>query len=126
MKKYDILVVDDSENFRDLIKDFLQKQSEIGKVIVSGSGSDAIELLKNFNPSVILMDIVMPGMNGFEASQKIRQINPDVPIIILSGNEATDSREAVEKLGLNGFINKVNLVSELMPVIFKSLRNKQI
>lgn len=126
MKKYDILVVDDSENFRDLIKDFLQKQPEVGKVIVSGSGSDAIELLKNFNPSVILMDIVMPGMNGFEASQKIRQINPDVPIIILSGNEATDSREAVEKLGLNGFINKVNLVSELMPVIFKSLRNKQI
>lgn len=126
MKKYDILVVDDSENFRDLIKDFLQKQSEVGKVLPSGSGAEAIECLKSFNPSVILMDIVMPGMNGFEASQKIRQINSEIPIIILSGYEVTDWREAVEKLGLNGFVNKVNLVSELMPVIFKSLRNKQI
>ncbi len=123
MKKYDILVVDDSEKFRDLIKDFLQKQSEVGKVITLASGAEAIAQLNNFNPSIILMDIVMPGMNGFEASQKIRQINPKALIIILSGNEATDSLEVVGRLGLNGFVNKVNIVSELMPAIFKALRN---
>ena len=126
MKNISILIVDDSESFRDLITEFLNQQSEVGEVNTASSGKEAIDLLEKFTPNVVLMDIVMPEMNGFEASEHIRKKMPAVPIIILSGNEVTDSREVIPKMGLNGFVQKVNVVSELMPAIFKSLRKDSI
>lgn len=126
MEKLDILVVDDSENFRELIKDFLEQQQEVQKVIAVNSGKEALDVLEKFIPKVILMDIVMPDLNGFETSEIIRSKFPEMPIIILSGNEVTDARIMIEKLKLNGFVNKVNLVSELMPAIFKSLRKRKL
>ncbi len=125
MEKLDILVVDDSENFRELIKDFLEQQQEVQKVTTAVSGKEAIEHLEKFTPKVILMDIVMPDLNGFETSEIIRSKFPDMPIIILSGNEVTDAHEMIEKFKLNGFVNKINLVSELIPAIFKSLRKRK-
>jgi CheY-like chemotaxis protein len=122
MKNISILIVDDSESFRDLITEFLNQQSEVGEVYTASSGKESIDLLEKFAPNVVLMDIVMPEMNGFEASEQIRKKMPAVPIIILSGNEVTDSRDVIAKMGLNGFVQKVNVVSELMPAIFKSLR----
>ncbi len=122
MNKINILVVDDSENFREIIFDFLKNQKEINDVKCVGSGPEAIEILENYSPHVILMDIVMQGMNGFEASMIVRENHPAMPIIILSGNEVTDSRAVIEKMSLNGFVNKINVVTELMPAIFKSVR----
>jgi CheY-like chemotaxis protein len=122
MKNISILIVDDSESFRDLISEFLNQQSEVSEVNTASSGQEAIDLLEKFTPTVILMDIVMPEMNGFEASEHIRKKLPTVPIIILSGNEVSDSRDIINRMGLNGFVQKVNVVSELMPAIFKSLR----
>jgi CheY-like chemotaxis protein len=122
MKNISILIVDDSENFRDLITEFLNQQTEVGEVKTASSGKEAINLLDKFTTDVVLMDIVMPEMNGFEASEHIRKKVPEVPIIILSGNEVTDSRDVITKMGLNGFVQKVNVISELMPAIFKSLR----
>lgn len=126
MEKLDILVVDDSENFRELIKDFLEQQQEVNKITTVSSGKEAVDILEKIKPKIILMDIVMPDLNGFETSEIIRSKFPEMPIIILSGNEVTDARVMIEKLKLNGFVNKVNLVSELMPAIFKSLRKRKL
>lgn len=122
MKNISILVVDDSASFRELISEFLKQQNEVVEIFSASSGKEAIELLDKFTPHVVLMDIVMPEMNGFEASQLIRKKFPSLPIILLSGNEVTDSRDVILKMGLNGFVQKVNVISELMPAIFSSLR----
>lgn len=124
MKNISILVVDDSVSFRELITEFLQQQKEVGEIHTASSGKQAIELLDKITPHVVLMDIIMPEMNGFEASQLIRQKFPKLPIIVLSGNEVTDSRDVISKMGLNGFVQKVNVISELMPAIFSSLRKQ--
>jgi CheY-like chemotaxis protein len=122
MQKISILVVDDSPSFRDLVTEFLKQQNEVGEILAVSSGEEAVDSLIKMTPHLILMDIVMPQMNGFEATEHIRKKLPSVPIIILSGNEVADSREIISRLGLNGFVRKVNVVSELMPAIFKSLR----
>ncbi len=122
MEKLNILVVDDSQSFREIITEFLKEQNEVGEVLTAKSGNEAIELLKKFLPNVILMDIVMPGLNGFETSEIIRKEHPLIPIIVLSGNEITDADEMVKKLNLNGYISKLNIMRELMPMIFKSIR----
>lgn len=122
MAKLKILVVDDSQSFREIITEFLSAQAEIAQVVTAKSGDEAIKLIKNFTPDIILMDIVMPGLNGFETSEIIRRNFPSIPIIVLSGNEITDADEMVKKLKLNGYINKLNIMRELMPSIFKSLR----
>jgi two-component system, NarL family, response regulator DegU len=122
MKKISILVVDDSKSFRELINEFLKQQNEVGEVYTAASGDESIEVVQIHTPNIILMDIVMPGMNGFEASAEIRKNYPEMPIIILSGNEVTDSNEIIKKTGLDGYIQKVNIISDLMPAIFKALR----
>ncbi len=123
MEKLNILVVDDSQSFREIITEYLKEQNEVGKVVAAKSGNEAIEILKKFVPNIILMDVVMPGMNGFETSEIIRKEHPLIPIIILSGNEVTDANDFVKKLNLSGYINKLDIMRELMPTIFKSLRN---
>lgn len=123
MEKLNILVVDDSQSFREIITEYLKEQNEVGKVVTAKSGNEAIEILKKFVPNIILMDVVMPGMNGFETSEIIRKEHPLIPIIILSGNEVTDANDFVKKLNLSGYINKLDIMRELMPTIFKSLRN---
>lgn len=122
MGKINILVVDDSQSFREIITEYLNEQAEIEQVIAVKSGDEAISILKSFTPDIILMDIVMPGLNGFEASEIIRRDYPSIPIIVLSGNEVTDADEMVKKLKLSGYINKLNIMRELMPTIFKSIR----
>lgn len=122
MAKLNILVVDDSQSFREIITEFLSAQTEVAKVITAKSGDEAIKLLKNFLPDIILMDIVMPGLNGFEVSEIIRRNFPTIPIIVLSGNEITNADEMVKKFKLSGYINKLNIMRDLMPTIFKSIR----
>jgi len=79
-----VLVVDDSPTDLHLLSEILSKNGY--SVVPAQSGEEAIELSKSEQPDLILMDIVMPGMNGFEATRAISK-NPDtasIPILIVS------------------------------------------
>ncbi|HEC13443.1 MAG TPA: response regulator [Acidiferrobacteraceae bacterium] len=79
-----ILVVDDSPTDLHLLSEILSKNGY--SVVPAQSGEEAIELAKSEQPDLILMDIVMPGMNGFEATRAISK-SPDteaIPILIVS------------------------------------------
>lgn len=95
-----ILVADDSKTNLDMITHALQKLGH--DVIPVMSGKDAIEHFKNDHPDLIILDVVMEGMDGFECAMEIRRINPDdwIPIIFLSG--AVDDENIAKGINSGG------------------------
>lgn len=79
-----ILVVDDSPVSRDLLTYIIESDPSLRVMATAENGEEAVQLVKRQKPDVIMMDIVMPKMNGFEATRHIMEIQP-IPIIIVSG-----------------------------------------
>ena len=82
MKNVKILVVDDEENIRLLFKEELEEEGY--EVEIASNGYDALEKLKKSQFCVVIMDIKMPGMDGIQALNEIKNINKDQPVILCS------------------------------------------
>jgi len=79
-----VMIVDDHEMVRKGAKGYLEAQPEIAVVAEAESGTEAVDLAREYVPDVVLMDLVMPGMDGVEATRKVKDISPRTQIIILT------------------------------------------
>lgn len=125
MKHKTVLVVDDDPNVGFLISAILKKHSEF-KVVSLYNGSEVLEFLRSDSPDIIILDLKMPGIGGFEICKKIRE-NPNtqnIPIIVLSG--LSDSKSKVEsiELGADDFITKPFEINEFRARINRILLRK--
>ena len=105
MNKIKILIVEDDEISFILIKLILKEASR--EILHAKSGTEAIELCRN-NPDIdlILMDIKIPVLNGYEATRQIREFNSDVIIIAQTAYGLTDDREKAITAGCNEHLSK--------------------
>jgi DNA-binding NarL/FixJ family response regulator len=78
----------------------------------ASSGEEAIDKIKTECPDIILMDIKMPGMDGFEATNLIKKMNPAIKIVIMSLNDEKQYIEQTRAAGADGFINKSRFVDD--------------
>lgn len=100
-----LMVVDDSKIvYMNMVK--LLQDTEFELVHYCRSGEEAIEVYKEVRPDLVTMDIIMPGMDGLEASRRILSEFPDARIIMLSSLAYDDTIEEAEKIGAKGFIYK--------------------
>jgi CheY-like chemotaxis protein len=101
-----ILVVEDTEANMYLISFILKNNGH--EVIEAKTGEDGVELFIKEKPDMILMDIQLPGIDGFEATRRIRNSNADgtVPIIALTSYAMVGDKEIAMKAGCNGYIEK--------------------
>jgi PAS domain S-box-containing protein len=90
------------------------------KLLHAKNGSEAVEIFKN-DPKIdlVLMDIKMPIMNGYEAAQKIREINPSIPIIALTAYAMTEDRETALRNGCTDYLSKPVKSTELVEMVNK-------
>ena len=118
VKKLKILIAEDDESSSQLISIYVQKFRN--KIINVQTGTEALEACRD-NPDIdlILMDIQMPGMNGYEATRQIRQFNTEVIIIALTAFALTGDREKALKAGCNDYISKPIKKDELNDVLKK-------
>ena len=122
-KKYKVLIVDDDEF---LLSMYSVKFSKSGLEVVTSTGSaDALnKLTEGFVPDVMVLDIVMPGMNGFELLEKIRSLKlaPGAIVIFLTNLGQDADIERAKKLGANGYIVKASSIpSEVYAEVMKHL-----
>lgn len=101
-----VLIVDDSRTAIHMLKQVLMQGGY--KTLEAPSGENGIDIARQNHPDLILMDVVMPGMNGFQATREIRK-NPgteNIPIIMVSGNQQGTDQIWGTRLGANDFLPK--------------------
>ena len=116
MPKPTILVAEDNDSNFLLVNAILKKYADIVRAV---NGMEAVNVVKNGNTDLILMDIRMPIMDGLEATMEIRKINPDIPIVALTANAFDSDRERALAAGCNDFIAKPIRKSDLLDLVQK-------
>ncbi len=113
-KKAKVLAVDDVEDNRELIvSDFEDTPIE---VFTADNGKSAIEVFKKVHPDLVLMDIRMPEMNGFEAAKELKKIS-DVPIVALTASISYENDEEIDLRIFDGFLKKPILKEKLFEAL---------
>jgi twitching motility two-component system response regulator PilH len=118
MKFKKILVVDDSPTELHMVIDILNRQ-KVPKVITATTGLEAVAKAQSEKPDLILMDVVMPEMNGFQATRKIKK-NPDtagIPVIIISSKDQETDKVWGKRQGADEYLTKPVQEAELIKVI---------
>jgi len=112
-----ILVVEDYEDVRQMLRILLE--SEKFRVLAASSGAEALKILKRERPAVILMDLALPGFDGFETIRRIRNIDgfQNTPIVILSAYSGPSVCETARRAGIEVFITKPIDFDELAVVL---------
>lgn len=106
------LLVDDEESFR---KTLCKRLTRRGMTVEqAGSGEEALELLKSYQPDVILLDVKMPGMDGLTALHKIKEINPLVEVVMLTGHASMEIAIRGMELGAFDYLMKPVEFEELL------------
>ena len=100
-----LFLCDDNPQYRRLARIALERAGHevVGE---AGSGQDAIDRAPECAPDVVLLDLNMPGMSGFDALPPLRAALPDTPIVILTTGQAQDDRQRALGAGADGFIVK--------------------
>ncbi|SFM84173.1 response regulator [Thermodesulforhabdus norvegica] len=121
-EKARILIVDDEDRFRKTLKKNLQLEGFF--VDDASSGSQALEKLSGSSYDVVLLDIRMPGMNGITALEKIKQMSPQVEVIVLTGHASVDVAVKIMQLGGYEYCLKPCDVKDLISKIEHSMEKK--
>ena len=99
-----VLVIDDSEFVRDFLSDAL---SEAGhQVVTAENGVSGVELFQSSDPDCVLLDVLMPDIDGIEVLKQIRTHSEAVPVLLMTGDDPGWARRKCEDYGANGFLSK--------------------
>lgn len=112
-----ILIADDSEPIRKGIGILLAKETRWRICGEASDGEEALKKARELKPDLVLLDISMPGTNGFEASRQMRQEVPETKILIISHHDATQMLPNALESGADGFVDKSRLVTDLVSAI---------
>ena len=115
-----ILIADDEERWRRLVGDFLRNEGY--KVVEAANGQEAVEMVRSDGDiSLVILDIMMPGIDGLEATRRIRALDRDdaatTPIIAVSANAFADDRRLSREAGMNAHLSKPVSSQELVEAL---------
>jgi twitching motility two-component system response regulator PilH len=125
-----VLIVDDSKTALVTLNKMLRNLNF--QCLTAINARDGIEMAKSLKPDLILMDVVMPEINGFQATRLLRKIpeTEHIPIIIISGNKMQTEEFWGEKMGANGFLPKPldprAFLELAMPLLQEQLQSNQL
>ena len=117
---YRVLVVDDHPKAREMLATMIlsyDDKLDIPSIYEAASGEDATQLARDYQPHVVLMDIRMPGIDGFEAARIIKEECPSAAILMMTAVEEPGQRQVAADLGAAGFITKDRVGTELVPML---------
>jgi DNA-binding NarL/FixJ family response regulator len=119
-----VLLVDDHAMVRQGLKNVLQTYPHFEVVGEACNGEDAIRSVKELGPSVVVMDINMPKLNGIEATTRIKRTYPHVVIVGLSVDASDENHKAMTAAGATALISKEEAVEQLRREIMESINRR--
>lgn len=116
-----LLIVDDEMDVREFAANFFRKRKI--EVIVASSGEEALEIVAENAPDLILLDIKMEGIDGIETLSRMKKINKDLKVIMVTGRKPEDNGvfEECKTIGACGYIHKPLELDELQQVVMTEL-----
>ena len=104
MVKQRILVADDEEIMRSLLSDVLRDRGYDVETVADGEA--AVNKARGEDFDLVILDVIMPGMNGIEALKNIREFDSELPAVILTSDPTEETKSLAEALEISGFISK--------------------
>ena len=115
------LIVEDSNFFRQLFKETLHSRFPSMDISEASNSQEALEKTETLHPDLIFMDIKLPGENGLELTKKIKTKFPDVTVVILSGYDFPEYREAAHRYKADHFLSKGSSTKESILTLVHSI-----
>lgn len=119
-----LLLVDDHELVRTGVRRLLEEAGDIEVLAEATSGEEAMVAVRQYEPDVVLMDVNMPGIGGLEATRKIRQSKPSLPIIVLTMHTDDPFPSSLLKAGANGYLHKGCKPEEMITAVREVYRGR--
>jgi two-component system response regulator DegU len=116
LSKIKIVVADDHEEMLSLFKEILEPEFEVVATVCNGR--DLLKAIKNLKLDVVIVDINMPEMNGFEVTRKIVESDPKARIILLSAHKDREMVEEGLSIGAKGFVLKLTAHEDLVRAVY--------
>ena len=113
-----VAITDDHTLFRKSLGMLVNSFTDMQVVLEAGNGSELLDKLQNTPADVLLLDLQMPEMDGFETAKRIKQRHPDMKVLILTLMSETDIIDRVIKMGVNGYFTKNTPPQELENAIW--------
>ncbi len=117
MDKIRVLLAEDHTIVRKGICEFVQREPDMEVVGEVGDGEEAVRMTAELQPDIVVMDIVMPNLNGIEATKQIKELYPSVAVLILTAYDYDQYIFALLEAGAAGYLMKGARVSELIDAI---------
>ncbi len=99
-----VLIVDDEPNILSSLRRALEVENY--RALTASSGSACLELVAKEGPDIVLLDVVMPNMDGVEVLAKLKHVEPELPVVMMSGNATIETAVRATKLGASDFVEK--------------------
>jgi DNA-binding NarL/FixJ family response regulator len=112
-----LLIVDDNDLFLSALEGFLEAEASLEVIGRAANGAVAVELAADLQPDVVLMDLSMPSVDGFEATAMVREQAPEAAIVVLTGSDDPADQERARAAGAAGYVTKDRILGELVATI---------
>jgi len=119
---YRIVLADDHVMIRNGIKKIIEESDDMEIVAETGDGLELLNLLKNINPHMIILDISMPNLRGIEAAHEVKMVYPEIKVVILTMHKKKEYLYHALSAGADGYLLKEDTGEELLTAITKIRR----
>lgn len=121
-----VLIVDDERTFGEALQLALRHERDLVVVDVATDGEAAIRAVQAHHPDVVLMDVAMPGMSGIEVTRRIKEVDPEAQVLILSGHEDPLLLARAVQAGAVGLLRKTEAVVQVASSVRRAYRGEPI
>ena len=119
-----VLIVDDEEGIRETLSGIFQDEGY--NVITAGSGEEALKVLKEQSPDLVLLDVWLSGIDGVETLQEIKKTNPELPVVIISGHGNIELAVKATRVGAYDFLEKPLSLERVLLVARRALEKRTL
>jgi len=124
MKEFIVLIIDDEEGIRESLSGIFEDEGY--SILSASSGEEALRILKEQSPDLVLLDVWLPGIDGIQTLREIKELRPDLPVIMISGHANVEIAVNATKMGAYDFLEKPLSLERVLLVSRRALEKRTL